>query len=60
LVGDYAVLLGGVYIGIFDRSIARFHWVNAPTSDELTQLTYTIAQRVAGYLERQGLLDRAS
>jgi hypothetical protein len=27
-----------------------------PTSDELAQLTHTIAQRVARYLERQGLL----
>ncbi len=34
----------------------RFRWVKAPTSDELTQLTQTIAQRVARYLERQGLL----
>ena len=36
----------------------RFRWVKAPTSDELTQLTHTIAQRVARYLERQGLLVR--
>ena len=27
-------------------------------SDELTQLTHTIAQRIARYLERQGLLVR--
>ncbi len=33
-------------------------WVKAPTSDELTRLTHTIAQRVARYLERQGLLVR--
>ncbi len=30
----------------------------APSSDELTQLTHTIAHRVARYLERQGLLVR--
>ena len=36
----------------------RFRWVKAPTSDELTRLTHTIAQRVARYLERQGLLVR--
>ena len=30
----------------------------APTSDELTQLTHTIAHHVARYLERQGLLVR--
>ncbi len=32
--------------------------IKGPTSDELTQLTHTIAQRVARYLERQGLLVR--
>jgi hypothetical protein len=37
---------------------SRFRWVKAPTSDELTQLTHTIARRVARYLERQGLLVR--
>jgi rRNA maturation protein Nop10 len=31
-------------------------WVKAPTSDELTQLTHTIAQRIGRCLERQGLL----
>ena len=36
----------------------RFRRVKAPTSDELTQLTHTIAHRVARYLERQGLLVR--
>ncbi len=32
--------------------------VKAPTSDEITLLTHTIAQRVARYLDRQGLLVR--
>ena len=32
--------------------------VKAPTRDELTGLTHTIAQRVGRYLERQGLLER--
>ena len=36
----------------------RFRWVKAPTRDELTQLVHTIAQRVARFLERQGLLER--
>ena len=36
----------------------RFRWVKAPTRDELTHLTHTIAHRVARYLERQGLLER--
>ena len=38
----------------------RFHWVKAPTSDELAHLTHTIARRTARYLERQGLLERDS
>ena len=32
--------------------------VKAPTRDELTQLTYTIAQRMARFMERQGLMER--
>ncbi len=32
--------------------------LRAPTNDELTHLTHTIAHRVARYLERQGLLER--
>jgi len=41
-----------------DKSRVRFRWVKAPTSDELTQLTHTIAQRIARYLERLTLLER--
>ncbi len=52
------LFLDGVYIDSTNRSRVRFRWVKAPTSDELTQLTYTIAHRVARYLERQGLLER--
>ena len=47
------LFLDGVYIDSTNRSRVRFRWVKAPTSDELT---HTIAQRVARYLERQGLL----
>ncbi len=36
----------------------RFRRVKAPTNDELTQLTHTIARRIARFLERQGLLER--
>jgi len=36
----------------------RFRWVDAPPSEDLTQLTHTNAQRVARYLERQGLMVR--
>ena len=39
------------------RSRARFRWVQASTSDELTHVTHTIAHRAARYLERQGLLE---
>ena len=35
-------------------------WVRSPTSQELTLLAQTIAQRVGGYLERQGLLERGA
>jgi len=47
------LILDGVYIGSVHGSPARFRWVKAPSGDELTQLTHTIAQRVARYLERQ-------
>ncbi len=36
----------------------QFRWVKAESSDELTQLTHTIDQRIARYLERQGFLVR--
>ena len=38
-------------------SLKRFQWVKAPTSDELTRLTHTIARRVGRFLQRQGLLE---
>ena len=52
----HMLFLDGVYIN--SRHGIRFCRVKAPTSNELTQLTHTIAQRVARYLERQGLLER--
>lgn len=52
----HMLFLDGVCIDSADRSRPRFRWVKAPTSDELTQLTHTIAHRVARYLERQSLL----
>ena len=51
------LFLDGVYVGEAGSS-ARFRRVKAPTSAELTQLTHTIAHRLARYLERQGLLER--
>ena len=53
----HMLFLDGVYIK--DKyGTSRFRWVKAPTSDELSKLTHTIAHRVAHYLECQGLLVR--
>ena len=54
----HMLYLDGVYIGGSDGQPMRFRRVKAPTNAELTQLTHTIAYRVARYLERQGLLER--
>jgi len=35
----------------------RFRWVKAPTSTELTDLAYTMAQRLGRFLARQGVLE---
>ena len=40
-------LFDGVYIDGAAESLMRFLWVKAPTSEELTRLTHTIAQRIA-------------
>lgn len=53
----HMLFLDGVYIDNPQGS-ARFRWVKAPTSQELTQLARTIAHRVGRFLERQGLLER--
>ena len=52
------LFLDGAYVNSVNGSPARFRWVKAPTRDELTQLVHTIAQRVARFLERQGLMER--
>jgi hypothetical protein len=54
----HMLFLDGVYTWDSGKSATRFTWVKAPTSDELTQLTHTIARRIARCLERQGLLVR--
>ena len=54
----HLLFLDGVYIDSADKSRLWFRRVKAPTNDELTQLTHTIARRVARHLERQGLLAR--
>lgn len=53
----HMLFLDGVYVDHLNGT-ARFHWVKAPTSQELTQLAHTIAHRVGRFLERQGLLQR--
>jgi hypothetical protein len=49
--------LDRVYAERADGSL-RFRWVKAPTSEQLTRLTQTLAHRIGRYLERQGLLER--
>lgn len=53
----HMLFLDGVY-GEDKYGVLRFHRVKAPTSDELSRLTHTIAHRVGRYLERRGLLER--
>ncbi len=53
----HMLFLDGVYVD-HPNGTARFRWVKAPTTQELTQLAHTIAQRVGRFLERQGLLER--
>jgi len=53
----HILFLDGVYVDRPDGT-ARFRWVRAPTTAELTHLTHTIAYRVGRFLERQGWLER--
>ena len=52
------LFLDGVYIEPRHGDHPSFRRAKAPTSNELTKLTHTIARRVGRYLERQGLLER--
>ena len=56
----HMLFLGGVYIDSTGGTRTRFRRVKAPTSSELTQLTYAIAKRIALYLEHHGLLTNLS
>jgi hypothetical protein len=51
------LFLDGVYVVGARGAVERFRWVRAPTTTELTELTHTIARRVGGFLQRQGLLE---
>jgi hypothetical protein len=53
----HRLFLDGVYVLGADGTAARFRWVRAPTTAELSELTHTIAQRVGHFLQRQGLLE---
>ena len=53
----HMLFLDGVYVD-HPNGTARFRWVKAPTSQELTQRVHTIAHRVGRFLEQQGLLER--
>ena len=54
----HMLFLDGVYADSANGTNARLQWVQAPTNEERTQLTHTVAQRVGRFLERQGLLER--
>ena len=53
----HMLFIDGVYQEKHNGKL-RFHRVNAATNSELNTLVGTISQRVAGHLERQGLLVR--
>jgi len=57
-IHSHMLFLDGVYIDPRHGNNVRFRRVKAPTCEELTKLTHTIAHRVGRYLECQGLLER--
>ena len=54
----HMLFLDGAYVDDANGSVARFQWVKAPTSEELTRLTHQIALRIGRFLERRGVLVR--
>ena len=54
----HMLFLDGAYTSGSNLHSLQFLRVKAPTKGELTRLTHTMAQRVARYLERQGLVER--
>jgi hypothetical protein len=56
----HMLFLDGVYTSGKNGTYVRFRRIKAPTAKELTQLTHTIARRIAHFLERQGLLEQDS
>jgi len=53
----HMLFLDGVYSGS-NGDLMLFRQTKAPNREELTRLTHTIAECVARYLERQGLVER--
>jgi len=53
----HMLFLDGVYTAT-PWGKSRFHGTNAPERQELTELVHTIIHRVAGFLEREGILER--
>jgi len=53
----HMLFLDGGYIETKYGKI-RFQRTNAPQQQELTELVHTISHRVAGFLEREGILER--
>ena len=53
----HLLFLDGVYVERPDGTLG-FRWVKAPSATELAGSTQTLARRIGGYLERQGLLER--
>ena len=51
------LFLDGVYTKN-TRGETSFHRTMAPSREELTRLVHRISERVAKYLERQGVLER--
>jgi hypothetical protein len=53
----HMLFLDGIYTEN-KYSKTRFQRTNAPDQRELTELVHTISHRVAGFLEREGILER--
>jgi hypothetical protein len=51
------LFLDGVYITT-SWGKSRFHRTKAPSQQELLELVHAISRRVAGFLERAGILER--
>ena len=51
------LFLDGVYVRDDSGKLA-FHYNQAPTVEQLTEVLHTISQRVGSFLERRGILER--